>query len=340
VCSKNKKVLASSYTPLSSLSLLGFLAEYREVNRNDSQQIPWQSFSSVFPALPPPPGIAVAPDRLAVSLDAQELEVRSEVVMSPDKQWDTHVTRAFNSNEIYFTMLDHWHRLHEGLAVEPLVKHLIQQACRPGVTILEAGCGSGNCSNWFAAQYPNVQFTGVDISRIGVQKAQAGAPPNAQFQVADLKKLPFPPNHFHFAFAQSVLEHVVGWEDALTELYRVVRPGGQLLIRVGNGGVIGVSLYQALWNYLWGRTCVTPQLPSFELTEGDWEAHRTQFDVQEIPSDLLLRTLCRTRFSIAHFTTGVEQWRYSKDLRCRVVSYFNFWPFSHLGSVSLVVAQK
>ena len=94
--------------------------------------------------------------------------------------------------------------------------------------------------------------------------ARDKAPQNAKFEVGDLKQLPYKDNSFDFAFSQSVLEHVVGWEEALIELHRVLVPGGRLLIRVENAGVSAVlSLYRALFNYLLLRNRTHPVPPVF-----------------------------------------------------------------------------
>src|SRR5262249_45270721 len=144
---------------------------------------------------------------------------------------------------------------------------------------------------------------GVDISNIGISMARGDAPPNCDFRVADLKHLPFDENSFDFAFSQSVLEHVVGWEETLAELRRVLRPGGELLIRLGNGGVRGKPPHKALRDYFLGSNRVLKLKPSFELEYGDGEAHMTNFDVQEIPSDVLVRELRTAGFTIQFFST-------------------------------------
>jgi ubiquinone/menaquinone biosynthesis C-methylase UbiE len=258
-----------------------------------------------------------------------------------DETSNSKVAEVFNSNELYFQMVQRWHDLHGGLAVEPEVKRIIETQCQPGFCVLEAGSGSGNITNWFAARHSDVRFVGVDISRIGTRMACEKAPKNAKFLVADLKKLPFENNTINFAFSQSVLEHVVGWEDALAELYRVLLPEGDLLIRLGNAGTRNVSSpYQALLNYLLSRNRTHMKTPSFKLQDGNWSDHESNFDIQDISSDVLLGVLRRLDFSVSYFTTGTHSWRQSKNLKARLVSYLNFWPFNHLGFTTIVLAKK
>jgi ubiquinone/menaquinone biosynthesis C-methylase UbiE len=260
--------------------------------------------------------------------------------MKDEKSLDSKVAQVFNSNETYFKMLQQWHDIHGGLAVEPEMKSTIEMYCRTGKRILEAGSGSGSIANWFARRYSSVRFVGVDISRIGVSIARQSAPQNAEFYVADLKKLPFSDGSFDFCFSQSVIEHIVGWEEAIIELRRVLVSDGHLLIRVSNGNIDSISRRRAAFNYLFLRNCVSTQAPSFELRNGDWTDHEANFDVQEIPSDVLLKTLRKADFSISYFTTGIHRWRQSPELKARILSYLNFWPFSHLGSTMIVLARK
>jgi ubiquinone/menaquinone biosynthesis C-methylase UbiE len=260
--------------------------------------------------------------------------------MSYDRELNQKISSVFNSNTLYYEMMVKWHDLREGLAVEPEVKALIESHCRAGSRILEAGSGSGSITNWFAARYPDVEFTGVDISQIGVDLALKRAPSNTQYHVADLKILPFKEGTFSFAFSQSVIEHIVGWEDALAELHRVLMPGGELLIRMENGSVNSRPRIQSLLNYLLFRNRARLQNPSFKLEVGDWRQHESNFDVQEIPSDVLLRALRHCGFKISHFTTRTDRWRNSDNWKARIVSHLQFWPFNHLGSTTIVLAKK
>lgn len=260
--------------------------------------------------------------------------------MEDVKKLDLKVREALNSNPLYYEMMEQWHDLKGGLAVEPEVKSFIETACKPGAWVLEAGSGSGSITNWFATRHKETQFIGIDISRIGVEIAHKKAPTNASFQVGDLKLLPFKDRSFHFAFAQSVLEHVVGWDDAVADVYRVLLPNGKLLIRLENGGVQNVSRYRALLNYLMGRNRDEIESPSFELKSGSRTDHEHNFDVNRIPSDLLVNALQRVGFRVSYFTTGTGRWRSSKNLGARVLSFLDFWPFNHLGDITIVLATK
>ena len=254
------------------------------------------------------------------------------------------VASAFNKNTAYFDMMREWHQGHEGLAVEYEVKGIIESRCAPGYLIMEAGCGEGSITNWFAERYKKVHFTGVDISGIGIDMARKRGLDNTEFKVADMKNLPFDDDTYDFVFSQSVLEHVVDWEVALREIYRIIRSGGEFLIRVGNGGTHNKSLLVAFLNYLFKRNKVSLEQPSFDLTSGDYDAHMTNFDVQEIPSDILMKELLATGFKVTFFSTRTQVFRTAslswKSPFFYMLSLLKMWPFNHLGPTTIILVRK
>ena len=257
-----------------------------------------------------------------------------------DAALNMKVAQVFNSNRSYYDIMQEWHTRRGGLAVEPEVKRLIEGECRPGRRILEAGTGCGSIINCFGDKYPDVKFVGVDISKIGISIGSSKAPPNVEFKVEDIKRLSFPDAAFDFCFSQSVIEHVVGWQEALKELHRVLVPNGHLLIRVSNGNIDSIPRRQAFFRYLFRKNTVINLTPSFKLEDDNWTDQETNFDIQEIPSDVLLRALRDADFSITYFTTGIKEWRHSPALKARILSYLNLWPFNHLGSTTIVMARK
>jgi SAM-dependent methyltransferase len=98
---------------------------------------------------------------------------------------------------------------------------------------LEVGIGTGRMALPIAAR--GIPVTGVDISPAMLAKlgenAPAGAPVSAT--IADATALPFPSAIFGSAYACHVLHLIPNWLEAVDELWRVVRPGGRILIDPG-----------------------------------------------------------------------------------------------------------
>jgi ubiquinone/menaquinone biosynthesis C-methylase UbiE len=111
-----------------------------------------------------------------------------------------------------------------------LIPHL-----RPGMQLLDAGCGPGSITLGLAELVAPGRVIGIDIQSALVERAGALAAArgvaNVRFQVADLYRLPFPDASFDAVFANGVLMHLREPVRALSELRRVLRPGSIAGIR-------------------------------------------------------------------------------------------------------------
>jgi ubiquinone/menaquinone biosynthesis C-methylase UbiE len=109
-----------------------------------------------------------------------------------------------------------------------------QLALRPGMVVAEIGCGTGTAARELAAMVdPDGYVHGFDISEqfIGVARARAAAgSKHLDFQVADAIALPLPDACLDGYRAERVYMHLKSPEAALAEAFRVLRPGGRLLI--------------------------------------------------------------------------------------------------------------
>ncbi len=110
-----------------------------------------------------------------------------------------------------------------------------------GKRCLDVGCGGGRYS--FAMALMGAEsVVGVDISESGLEDAKRrGARlgfSNVIFQQASALELPFPAGAFEFVCCSGVLHHTPGVERGLTEIQRVLKPGGSVyLLLYGSGGL-------------------------------------------------------------------------------------------------------
>jgi ubiquinone/menaquinone biosynthesis C-methylase UbiE len=101
---------------------------------------------------------------------------------------------------------------------------------RPGVSLLDAGCGPGSITVGLARAVEPGEVVGIDASADAIESARASATAsgctNVRFELADVCALPFPDATFDAAFAHALLQHLPFPLDALKELRRVLKPGG------------------------------------------------------------------------------------------------------------------
>lgn len=111
---------------------------------------------------------------------------------------------------------------------------LRDQTIPSGAKILDAGCGSGVVARYLAKSDPSATVIGCDFSASRISDAQKASfnPKNVTFRVEDLSKLSFSDNTYDFIVCRYVLQHVLPdlRISAISELYRVLKPSGQLLM--------------------------------------------------------------------------------------------------------------
>jgi ubiquinone/menaquinone biosynthesis C-methylase UbiE len=99
-------------------------------------------------------------------------------------------------------------------------------------TILDAGCGNGRYSRFLLRHADaDARLTAFDISVNMLHRAQRRVnSPRLSLTAADLTRLPYATGTFDAIVSGWVLEHLPDPRPGLTELARVLRPGGRLLL--------------------------------------------------------------------------------------------------------------
>ena len=105
-----------------------------------------------------------------------------------------------------------------------LYKGILSVSPRIAGNILDFGCGSKPYESLFVNA---ASYTGVDIEISGHNHEHSRVD-----VYYDGKTLPFPDRHFDAVVSFEVFEHVFNIDEAMSEIGRVLKPGGQLLITV------------------------------------------------------------------------------------------------------------
>lgn len=103
-------------------------------------------------------------------------------------------------------------------------------------TMLDLGTGPGHIPLLIAAENPSAKIMAIDLSRemLRIARAKLSATTFAdriEFQLADVKALPFEDHSFETVFSNTILHHIPQPLAMLSETWRVLKPGGVLLIR-------------------------------------------------------------------------------------------------------------
>ncbi len=111
---------------------------------------------------------------------------------------------------------------------------------RPGLSLLDIGCGPGTITADLADLVAPGQAVGLDSSSDVIAQAEAYAASrgvtNLRCEVGDLFSLRYDDATFDVVHAHQVLQHLVDPTGALVEMRRVLRPGGVLAVRDSDYG--------------------------------------------------------------------------------------------------------
>jgi len=144
-----------------------------------------------------------------------------------------------------------WHFARGKLGMDPVFRHLLRHGLiAPQAAVLDIGCGQGLLASllqtaalhaqqgrWpqgWAPAPAGAQLTGIELMQKDVDRARAALNDAAQFVCGDMRQAPFPASDV--VVILDVLHYItIAEQDALLDRVRaVLRPGGRLLLRVGD----------------------------------------------------------------------------------------------------------
>ena len=98
-------------------------------------------------------------------------------------------------------------------------------------TVLEIGCGQGMGAKIIHDLFSPKEYVGIDLDAKMIRRArQRGSGlPNTTFMEADASNLPFPDETFDLVVDFGIVHHIPNWRDALTEVHRTLKEGGEFL---------------------------------------------------------------------------------------------------------------
>jgi len=109
---------------------------------------------------------------------------------------------------------------------------MVEAAMPPSSRILEAGCGAGVMAAKLIKR--GYAVWGIDLAEPMIRHARQLCESDP-FGVGDIEHIPFPDNTFDVVVSLGVIEYLESDEQALREVWRVLRPGGRAVIAIPNG---------------------------------------------------------------------------------------------------------
>lgn len=139
----------------------------------------------------------------------------------------TTIPHELGSKE-YFAYYD---QLREAIESIDFSYQLHEYKSFTGKRVLDVGSGNGYVLSKYAGE--GAQVSGIDITPTGIElckKRFEYLGLQGDFRIADAENLPFDNDTFDCVCSMGVLHHVPDTEKAVAEIFRVMKPGGRLIV--------------------------------------------------------------------------------------------------------------
>ena len=140
------------------------------------------------------------------------LVVNAGISGNSQAHWDLMLTQNWDEAELTW----------------PTKNELIASLTRPPDAILDIGCGNGSTLRHLRSLGYR-QLHGLEISTYAIQRLRGEG---IEMHYGVLPSIPLPEASFDVVIASQVLEHVIRRRRLLSEVRRVLKPGGRALIFV------------------------------------------------------------------------------------------------------------
>jgi ubiquinone/menaquinone biosynthesis C-methylase UbiE len=149
----------------------------------------------------------------------------------------------------------------------------VQRVCPPGGQILDVGCGTGGFLHELGRD-TRWKAIGIDINPSALASARV---PKVNALSAEAGRLCFPSDFFDVVTMWDVIEHVPDLYATLSEIRRVLKPRGSLLLHTPNSE----SWQAQLWRDHWQGWEIPRHLQVFSLHTIHLILHETGFKITQ-----------------------------------------------------------
>ncbi|QTP55528.1 methyltransferase domain-containing protein [Billgrantia sulfidoxydans] len=146
-------------------------------------------------------------------------------------RWRRHVARAFSRVSEHYARLAHAQR-QMGEALWPLLPDRAER-------VLDLGCGPGHWSRRLAVRFgAGCHVLGLDLAPGMLDTARREARQRVDWLCADAAALPLADRQVDLVFSNLAIQWCPDLDAVMTELFRVLRPGGRAVINTLGPGTL------------------------------------------------------------------------------------------------------
>lgn len=173
---------------------------------------------------------------------------------------------------------------------------------------------------WMRSQ--GAEAFGMDISHVTTSRAlrafqQAGGP--AYLVQADIRHIPFESDAFDFVYTMGTIEHIDRYQEAVQEVWRVLKVGGKAIIGVPHK-----------WN-IFLRPLLVRALDLFDKYPYSPEKSFSAGELRRVVEHSGLRVLRRTGIlTIPGIIRMADLFFYRRNIPLHRLTPFFVWPFEYL----------
>lgn len=115
-------------------------------------------------------------------------------------------------------------------SAERMLGYITAENIKPGQSYLEVGCGNGAATVYVASKY-KLNVTGIDVDPDQIRQAleRGRGINNVHFLTDDGAKLSFADGTFDIVYTFYTTHHIADWMGAVSEMERVLKPGGYFI---------------------------------------------------------------------------------------------------------------
>ena len=96
--------------------------------------------------------------------------------------------------------------------------------------LIDIGCGPGGFLCAVQKRFPDIQLNALDLSEEMVRETQERLGPSAVAIVGDSEHMPLESVRYEIVTCNMSIHHYPHAQDAVNEMYRILKPGGTLLL--------------------------------------------------------------------------------------------------------------